>query len=208
MDLEEKYKSKPDQLASILANAKTFFCPTRKVLLYADPDYKMENTRSLDTSRAVVRELEREEKVRPAKKATVAPKKKAAAEGEDGDPDVKPLSEAQKSALNKLKEKADKLQQQGNDLTPRLGRRGVVDHVPSLLAKKFDTALSALVSAIASIALAVEMEKCNLKSLREEVATAMKDMQPHTMSLENAIAAAEEHLGIHAGPSAACEGGA
>ena len=202
-DLQDKYKSKPDQLANVLANCETFFCPKRQVLLYADPEYKLEDTRSTDTSRAVVRQLEQEEKVKPAKKAKATPKKATAAEGEVGDPNVKALSEAQTSALNKLKEKADTMELQGCDLTKRLGSHGVVHHVPSFLVQKFDTAFSALVSAIASITLAVELEKCNLMSLRQEVATAMKDLKPHTASLEKAIEAAESHLGVQVEPSPA-----
>ena len=40
-DLNEKYKRKPEQLASIKANTRTMTCPVRKVKLYEDPEFKL-----------------------------------------------------------------------------------------------------------------------------------------------------------------------
>ena len=40
IDLEEKYKNKPDQLAAIKANTRTYFCPVRQVQLFEDVKYK------------------------------------------------------------------------------------------------------------------------------------------------------------------------
>ena len=35
-DMNDKYKNKPEQLANIIANTRTFFCPVRQVWLYED----------------------------------------------------------------------------------------------------------------------------------------------------------------------------
>ena len=40
IDLTKTYESRPELLASILENAHRFFCPVKKVLLYADPKYR------------------------------------------------------------------------------------------------------------------------------------------------------------------------
>ena len=39
-DMNDKYKNKPEQLANIMANTRTFFCPVRQVWLYEDVKYK------------------------------------------------------------------------------------------------------------------------------------------------------------------------
>lgn len=39
IDIWEKYKSKPDILENVLKNARRFFCPIKKVTMYADPRY-------------------------------------------------------------------------------------------------------------------------------------------------------------------------
>ena len=75
----------------------------------------------------------------------------------------------------------------GNALTDRLGVAAVAQHVPAFMQEKFNTALSALVHTTASITLALEMEKCNLKVLREKDATAMTDLNPCSTSLETTI---------------------
>ena len=203
VDLEEKYAKKPEVLANILANAQQFFCPIRRCAMYSDPEYKLQDIHSSEVSRTMERSIEQEAKVKPAKRARTAPKTAAAAGVEGGDPKIKPLSEAQKIALNTLKEKTDKMNQEGDALTKRLGSHGVVHHVPGFVVQKFETALSALVAAKASTDLAVELGSCNLQSLRQEVATAMKDLKTQTLLLENAIEAAEEHLGVQEEPSAA-----
>ena len=40
MDMNEKYKNKPEQLANIFANTRNYFCPVRQVWLYEDVKYK------------------------------------------------------------------------------------------------------------------------------------------------------------------------
>lgn len=39
-DLRKKYHDRPETLRNILQNARTFFCPVKKLTLYADPKYK------------------------------------------------------------------------------------------------------------------------------------------------------------------------
>ena len=39
-DLRLKYHDRPETLNNILKNARTFFCPVKRVTLYADPKYK------------------------------------------------------------------------------------------------------------------------------------------------------------------------
>ena len=72
-DLNEKYKRKPEQLASIKANTRTMQCPVRKVKLYEDPEFKL----TVDDTETRIQEKKRkaefareEEKQKKGRKGT------------------------------------------------------------------------------------------------------------------------------------------
>jgi hypothetical protein len=50
-DMEEKFKAKPHQLKSILANTKTHYCNVRDVLLYEDPEFVSQKNRQRNQAR-------------------------------------------------------------------------------------------------------------------------------------------------------------
>ena len=72
-DLKEKYKRKPEQLASIKANTRTMQCPVRKVKLYEGPEFKL----TVDDTETGIQEKKRkaefareEEKKKKGRKGT------------------------------------------------------------------------------------------------------------------------------------------
>ena len=67
-DLEKKYQAKPEQLANIVAHGVQMACPVRKVVLYADPEYTLDNLELEENGLEEKRTLERTENVKAAKK--------------------------------------------------------------------------------------------------------------------------------------------
>ena len=57
-DLEEKYKSKPEQLAAIYKNARTILCPVREVQLWEDPEFSSSASRGSESRRETTRRAE------------------------------------------------------------------------------------------------------------------------------------------------------
>ena len=48
--LEEKYKSKPEQLANIFKYVRTMTCPVRRVKLWADPEFTLGEIDTVETN--------------------------------------------------------------------------------------------------------------------------------------------------------------
>ena len=67
-DLKTKYEKKPQQLESIMENARTVFCPVRKVKLYEDPDYNSKASQGQTTTTVQKRSCQRESAIKPQKK--------------------------------------------------------------------------------------------------------------------------------------------
>ena len=61
VDLKEKYKDKPEQLASILQNAPQMECKIRSVTLYKDPDYTDTHEKTEEDRRQVKRALSQQQ---------------------------------------------------------------------------------------------------------------------------------------------------
>ena len=72
-DLKQRYKDKPEQLQNILANAETFYHPTRKVTLYLDAQFSKQAEKGESHSQSYTQDVEQEDPKfhRPAKKALV-----------------------------------------------------------------------------------------------------------------------------------------
>ena len=67
-DLKTKYEKKPQQLKAILENARSMFCPIRKVKLYEDPDYNSKASQGQTTTTVEKRSCQRESAIKPQKK--------------------------------------------------------------------------------------------------------------------------------------------
>ena len=101
-DLEEKYAKKPQQLANILQAAPTYTCPTRKVDLWADPEYEIQKEDSADiTTTQTVSAAAREDiKPKPKKKLKASP-----SAASDGGPHDKPKQAPAEKKRSQLREK-------------------------------------------------------------------------------------------------------
>ena len=78
VDLKKLYEGKPEQLASVMANAKQITCPVRGVVLYENPVYnsKFEDEQRVEESRSV--QIHGKSKLRGSSSSTHVPKKQRA----------------------------------------------------------------------------------------------------------------------------------
>ena len=67
LDMEDKYKNKPDQLKSIFENTKTHFCTVRNTMLYEDPEYMSKRSSTLVTKNESKRQASAEKISKAAK---------------------------------------------------------------------------------------------------------------------------------------------
>ena len=100
VDLQQKYKDKPDQLKSIMDTAETREHPTRKVTLYADINFSSKHSKRHEVEAETKRKCTSMETVKGAKK----PKKEKPEKTED-----KPLNKGQKAKLTKLEHKLEEI---------------------------------------------------------------------------------------------------
>jgi len=101
IDIREMYKSKPDQAASVLANARKIFDPIRKVFLYEDMKYTATistTDRTSELRSQTVKQVETLKKKAPEKKDVVATKFKTRADK---------ISHVTTSGLEQIKELTD-----------------------------------------------------------------------------------------------------
>ena len=111
MDLTDKYKNKPDQLASVLTKARTMFDENRQVKLYEDVDY----SGLLQAEETYVRELKRKyeaaREAQAAKTANNAQNRGALASSDvtapAAPPAPKPLTPANAAKLENTSEKIE-----------------------------------------------------------------------------------------------------
>ena len=101
-DLTERFKDKPDQLASIKQNGRTIYDKNRGCKLYEVIAYESKSEREQVQTRESKRSLNSESVVKPAKKAKAVKEEPAALV--DGN---RPLSEGQRTQVVKLKTKFD-----------------------------------------------------------------------------------------------------
>ena len=84
-DIIEKYKSKPEQAASILKNADSFVCPNRGVKLYADIEYEGAREQVEEHAQEKKRQLSQDQTIKPPKKPTNKKSKTDAGAAEAGE---------------------------------------------------------------------------------------------------------------------------
>ena len=114
VDLTEKFKDKPEQLANIKQHGRTFRDHNRGCTLYEVLTYESKSERQQVQVRDSKRSLNSETLLKPAKKAKAAVKAaKPAAALTDGH---KPLTKAQKTALTSMKTKFDKVKESLSDI--------------------------------------------------------------------------------------------
>ena len=98
VDLDEKYKHKPEQLTNIKENTRTMVCPIRRVKLFEDMKFASETVDEEIREEARERMLETAPKAQPKSKANH--KGAAATAGAEGEAEVK-LKANEKNKLNK-----------------------------------------------------------------------------------------------------------
>ena len=115
-DLKTKYEKKPQQLESIMENARTVFCPVRKVKLYEDPDYNSKASQGQTTTTVEKRSCQRESAIKPHKKPKVEkpPAIEEGAQAEGLEPALK------KSHIGRIGKLIDKLTKANEDLKTTL----------------------------------------------------------------------------------------
>jgi hypothetical protein len=66
-DMEEKFKAKPHQLKSILANTKTHYCNVRDVLLYEDPEFVSQKKSTKESGKDSKRQISSDRNLKAVK---------------------------------------------------------------------------------------------------------------------------------------------
>ena len=66
-DMEEKFKAKPHQLKSILANTKTHYCNVRDVLLYEDPEFVSQKKSTKESGKDSKRQISSDKNLKAVK---------------------------------------------------------------------------------------------------------------------------------------------
>ena len=86
-DIKKRYEHKPEVAENILRNGKRFFCPVKKILLYADPKYSAKVQDAIEHGTTEKRKgqmaLKNDEPEPPQKKPKAKAKCKAKKEGTD-----------------------------------------------------------------------------------------------------------------------------
>ena len=194
-DLKEVFKNKPDQLRNVQLNAPQITCPIRKVTLYQNPEYKLSNSVSEDSSRTMTREASQEQKVKPAKKAKAAPKRNADAIGEAAGVE-KTISQPQSDKLAKLKDNLTKFfSGKVNIEKARLETEPKVKElIPSFALVKFEIQLATFEQLISHLEVAIATKKSDHKKITDAGKDACKEMKATTDSMKLFIDEAEAHL--------------
>ena len=186
-DLSHKYMDKPQRLAAILKNTKTFYCRISETLLYEDMEYKTITTSSASTKRTneVTVDLN-PAKIKKAKapKDPAAPQPAAASQKAESpdEPPKKPLTEKQKVALGKhvldLAKHADKLAEVVEPLE-KPDENDWVAHVPLYVLNKSRLALAQKEAVTSSLELAMANSDGVMKDLiksANDCKTELKEM--------------------------------
>ena len=149
VDLTEKYKSKPEQLKSMLQNAKRMEHPTRKVTLFFDANFKSTATEELEKrceERAVATsETFKKAPPKPKAKACLASKKKKA---------KPPPSKKQMDNLRAAAAKAEAVAEQMADLSAQAAENS--DFVPKGAFETLVNQRAHMEAAVAAAHLALE----------------------------------------------------
>ena len=126
-DMANKYKHKPEQLASIWENARSMHCPIRNVTVWQDPQFVLKSTDKVGHGKIEERKMNQEAIVALPKKAKVTAKPKPVDAIADVSDKLPPMLEAWERA------KLQKLSQNLKDLSQRMtGSIDIVTHSPAL----------------------------------------------------------------------------
>ena len=193
--MTDKYKDKPDQLASIFKNAETMTCSVRNVKLWQDPQYVLEHKSENIRRREEKREASQESVVKPAKKAKTAKEGKGKLLKEEGE-----LQKSEIARLEKVQEKLTSSMTSWESCFMNL--RGcpangpsVEEHVPKFAIDKAEVQKCAIQDILAQLDLAVTTKRGKAKELIAAVNAALKASKPCLDNLEGFVEAARDHVG-------------
>ena len=174
VDLNIKYEKKPKQLESILENARTVFCPIRKVKLYEDPDYNSKASQGQTTTTVEKRSCQRESAIKPQKKPKV--EKPPAAEGVVQAEGCQPgLKKNQIVRIGKLIEKLTKAKEDLDQTLEKAKNPFMADFIPPITIKKADAASKLVDAQKAGLELAVENGRAAFDEVNGEALAALKE---------------------------------
>lgn len=116
VDLKNKYADRPELAQNVLLNGRRFFCPVKKIMMYADPKYnaKVEDQEELGTSTKRKAQTALKEEEEPQQESKASKKKKGNGKGKgnksieeaSGSAEVPKLNAGQKKKLGKKLEAA------------------------------------------------------------------------------------------------------
>ncbi len=145
-DLTEKYKSKPQQLESILAKARSFTHPIRGCLLYEDVEFKGQASHVTKRREEVTISAETEETAKkPPKKVKVAKPKEA-----------KGLTDKAKEKATKLLEKIAAQKTSLEEAIATTKDAKYKEYIAPALCKRAEEALLEIVASSATVTLMLE----------------------------------------------------
>ena len=191
-DLKTKYEKKPQQLESIMENARTHFCKVRKVKLYEDPDYNSKVSQGQTTKTVEKRSCKRESAIKAAKKPKVE-KPLAIEEGAQADGLEPGLKKSQIGRIGKL---IDKLTKANEDLKTTLEKARepfMADFIPAMTVKKAAAASKLVDAQKAGLELAVENGRAAFDDVVQEALSALKEANKLNNCLEGSFADAAEY---------------
>ena len=164
-DMEEKFKAKPHQLKSILANTKTHYCNVRDVLLYEDPEYMSQNKSTKESGKDSKRQIssDRTSKAGKVPKITV----------DGGEPED--LSAGQVKMLTKEVEALSTPEKALNDLLEEAGKESIAAMIAAPVLAKLKLAIASVAAQRTSIELSVENKNGDVPSILKELTEAKKE---------------------------------
>ena len=185
-DLREKYKQKPEQLKSLMETARTITHPTRKVLMYEDADISLTDLQEEDNTERRKRNVEMEEKLKPAKK----PKTKAKAKGKnkpDEEGPEKPISKQMTTKWAKFQKAMPARMTLALTQQATATSAEYVSLIPQFQVKKLNDAISrsdTTVERMEAVIQRAAATKQEQDTLCEEMAEALENMKTITEKME------------------------
>lgn len=166
-DLQEKYKNKPDVLENILKNARQYYCPIKRVQLYADPKYTSKVSDSMELGHSEKRKgqavLDDNTDMGPTKRK----------KGEKDKNTSLPAGEEPKlkaGAKKKLTKKMDATNAKCLQLSSLLTKCGSLgDMIPKYVATAAESVTAAAQSAISKAQACIDAGKGDANPLIEEL---------------------------------------
>ena len=190
-DMANKYKHKPEQLASIWENARSMHCPIRNVTVWQDPQFVLKSTDKVGHGKIEERKMNQEAIVALPKKAKVTAKPKRVDAIADVSDKLPPMLEAWERM------KLQKLSQNLKDMSQRMTASiDLVTHSPALqemvpeyVINKADQHLLLIQGVRSAIDVALDALRSQMLIAEGELATASTVVQ----SLDNRIQEAVIH---------------